>query len=186
MYSMPSKTTYTLALAQSPLSAGPGTFASADFDELDVNLLLSAGQPEHCFIYPVTGDSCDPQIPHGSLVVVNRKIEPMDGHTVAVSLDGLNHIKILERTRLRLVSPNTDYEPLQIRDPFHVIGVVTWCMRPITKSKQLPEPVYVMTDVKAHGPILRAKFQADCGHTLELNFKKDAAEEGMEMTAQVL
>jgi hypothetical protein len=183
-YKMALNTLHTLTFAHAPLSAGPGAFPCSDFEELDANLLLSGNCPDDCLVYPVTGDSCDPQIPNGSLVVVNRRIEPIDGHTIAVTSDGLNHIKILERSPLRLVSPNA--KPVPIREPFFIIGVVTWCLQPIARQIRRTEPVYRMTDLTDAGNVLRARFESPTGEPVEMSFCKEAAPEGMELTRQVL
>lgn len=149
---MASATIYKIPFARSPLSAGAGAFASSDFEELDANILLSAGNPTHCVAFPVTGDSCVPTIPNGSIVIVNKYLQPTSGCIIAASVDGLNHIKVFEQkgsTGLRLVSPNEHYEPREIKehDDFHCLGVVTGCCLPVERVIQLQaEPVYTLTD----------------------------------------
>jgi hypothetical protein len=184
---MASATPFKIPFAHLPLSAGNGAFAGSGFDELDANSLLSGGNPKHCLAFTVTGDSCVPTIPNGSIVVVNRYLQPTNGSIIAASVDGLNHIKVFEQkgsTGLRLVSPNEHYEPREIReqDDFHLLGVVTGCCLPVERVIQVAEPVYTLTDFEPIGKLWKAKF--DPG--LEILIGKDSMVRGFQMASRIL
>jgi DNA polymerase V len=183
-FHMASATIYKIPFARSPLSAGAGAFAGSDFEELDANLVLSAGNPTDCLAFTVTGDSCVPTIPNGSIVVVNRTLQPTNGSVIAASLNGLNHIKVFEQkgAGLRLVSPNDHYEPREIKehDDFHVLGVVTGCCLPIGKAEQ--SPVYTLTDFIPAGKLFKCTF--DPG--LEIMIGRDSMVKGFQMASKIL
>lgn len=180
---MASATPIKIPFARSPISAGGGSFAGSDFEELDANTLLSAGNPRDCLAYTVTGDSCVPTIPDGSIVVVNRVTQPVNGNIVAASVNGLIHIKVFEQKGrgLRLVSPNEQYESREIKqdDDFHILGVVTGCCLPITSQ---PPSIYTLTDFIPVGKYFRAKF--DPG--LEILIGKDSMVKGFQMASRIL
>lgn len=181
---MASATPFKFPFARSPISAGTGTFASSDFEELDTNILLSAGNPKDCLAFTVTGNSCVPTIPNGSIVVVNRYLQPTNGSIIAASVNGLNHIKVFQQKGaiLTLVSPNKDYEPREIQehDDFHLLGVVTGCCLPIDGSAH--EPIYTLTDFIPMGKYFRAKF--DPG--LEITIGRDSMVRGFQMASRIL
>jgi hypothetical protein len=186
-FQMASATIHKIPFARLPLSAGEGAFAGSDFEELDANILLSAGNPSDCLAFPVTGDSCVPTIPSGSIVVVNKYLQPTNGSIIAASVDGLNHIKVFEQkgsTGLRLVSPNEKYEPREIKehDDFHIRGVVTGCCLPVERVIPTTLPVYTLTDFEPIGKLFKCKF--DPG--LEIMIGKDSMVKGFQMASRIL
>lgn len=189
---MASNTLYKIPIARSPLSAGPGAFTNTEFDELDTNTFLSAGQPAHCVIYPVSGESCVPTIPSGSMVVVNRLIQPLKGHVVAACVDGLNHIKIFEprESHLRLVSSNGNYEPIEVRehDDFHMLGVVTGCFWEVQRVFHTapPEPIYSLKGFKSEGSGFRAQFDSSDGQKLDLAIDRQSMKDGIMWASKAL
>jgi DNA polymerase V len=191
-YRMASKTPYSLPFARLPLSAGPGAFVDNDFDSVDANLLLSENQPSNCILFQVTGDSCDPSVPHGSIAVVNRTIEPLNGHTIACSVDGLNHIKQFERKEaaLWLVSPNTRYDPREVaaHDDFDVIGVVMWALVPTPRviRRETQQPIYDLTDLSPVGSMFRARFESANGQPIEMTVAREALANGIKMATKAL
>lgn len=189
---MSSNTPYKLPLARAPLSAGPGAFADSDFEEIDANILLSGGHPTHCLLCPVTGDSCDPTIPHGSIAVVNKMIEPLNGHTIACEVDGLNHIKIFEKreSHLRLVSRNPHYEPIEVREhsSLYILGVVMFGIVVVDRviQREAAEPIYSLTDLQPTGQMFRARFESDHGQPLEILVPRETLTNGIRMATKAL
>lgn len=189
---MASKTPHRLPYARLPLSAGPGAFVDTDFDSVDANLLLSENQPSNCILFQVTGDSCDPSVPHGSIAVVNKSIEPLDGHTIACSVEGLNHIKVFERREaaLWLVSPNTLYEPREIKpyEEFGVIGVVMWALvpKPRVIRRDTAEPVYSLTKLAPSGGLYTCRFESDDAPPVEVRFGTETLKRGVRIAADLL
>ena len=120
-------TQFPIALASTPASAGHGTPFTDTHTLIDINFILTHGKPGFC-AFTVTGDSADPRIPQGSLVICDTYSVPEDGDTVVVEHGGDIYVKILElKPQLRLVSSNTAYEPREVKehDSFCVLGVVT-------------------------------------------------------------
>jgi SOS-response transcriptional repressor LexA len=116
---------FPILLAATPASAGNGSPFADSSTLIDLNYLLTHGREGFC-AFTVTGDSQDPRIPPGSLVVCDTVSVPEDGDTVVVEHDQSIYVKILELKPLRLVSSNESYEPMSVRehDSFCVLGVV--------------------------------------------------------------
>ena len=117
----------TTPLALSSLSAGRGAEIAGDYDDLDVNELITKGK-DYFVAYPITGDSMVPTIPSGSVVFVDPMALPQSGQPVVCRLNGLYSVKYFRRSgpRLYLVPANGDYETREVfeRDDFEVMGVV--------------------------------------------------------------
>jgi SOS-response transcriptional repressor LexA len=116
-----------IPLAFALLPAGNAVEVCDDgYGMLDVNFLICGDR--ECFAFVVTGDSMRDDIQHGNIVFIDPNVEPKNGDTVAVSINGANCIKIFERTdrRLYLVPKNGDFPTCEVRpsDIFHVLGVV--------------------------------------------------------------
>jgi phage repressor protein C with HTH and peptisase S24 domain len=77
-------------------------------------------------IVPQKGDSMQPALPDRSCLLVQR-VEPRDGQICVARVDGEIYTKrIQKRPRLRLISENPIYEPIDITEgmDFEIIGVV--------------------------------------------------------------
>lgn len=118
----------------SRISAGhPSPDDSDASDHLDFNrdILNDVGT----LVYVrVDGDSMiDAGIVPGTLLVVDREAEVCDGCIAVVILNGDRIVKRIERRerRLRLISENSEYEPIEINSThrLEVFGVVDYSIR---------------------------------------------------------
>lgn len=116
-----------IPLAFSLLSAGPAAEMDEGYALLDVNALITQGR-EGCVAFVVTGDSMRPDILPGYIVFIDPNREPLNGNTVAVSVNNETCIKLFEQDqrRLYLVPKNGDYPITEVKasDSFHILGVV--------------------------------------------------------------
>lgn len=88
-----------------------------------------APHPHTTFTLRVSGDSMrDAGIPHGSLIVVDRSVEPRHGHIVVACVDGEFTVKQLEQLpgRCRLLPANSAYPPITLggEQELEIWGVV--------------------------------------------------------------
>ena len=85
---------------------------------LDLNDLL-VDNPTATFFVRVSGDSMEgARIFDGDVLIVDRSIEPKDGHIVVAAVYGELVVKRLKKTTsgLALVSENEHYQPIVIDD----------------------------------------------------------------------
>lgn len=103
---------------------------------LDLNRHLVA-HPEATFFAKVVGDSMiDVGIEEGDLLVIDRSIEPRDGHIVVAFLDGEFTLKFIRLDKqnpnlLYLVPANSEYPEILVtsEQQFVVWGVVTYSIK---------------------------------------------------------
>ena len=105
----------TIPLYDIPLSAGSGEemFGSdVPFEEYETDI------EDGDFALHISGDSMEPEIPDGSIVVVKKECDVPDGITGAFFLNGEVYCKKLlhKDGKVFLCSVNTKYKPIQIRD----------------------------------------------------------------------
>ena len=105
----------TIPLYDIPLSAGSGEemFGSdIPFEEYETDI------EDGDFALHISGDSMEPEIPDGSIVVVKKECDVPDGITGAFFLNGEVYCKKLlhKDGKVFLCSVNTKYKPIQIRD----------------------------------------------------------------------
>ena len=105
----------TIPLYDIPLSAGSGEeiFGSdIPFEEYETDI------EDGDFALHISGDSMEPEIPDGSIVVVKKEYDVPDGIIGAFFLNGEAYCKKLlhKDGKVFLCSVNTKYEPIQIRD----------------------------------------------------------------------
>jgi DNA polymerase V len=86
--------------------------------------------PTSSFMVQVNGDSMiEAGIHHNDLLVVNRAIEPKQGHVVIASVNGEITVKrlMINEGQLILMPENPHFQPLIILETmeFHIWGVVT-------------------------------------------------------------
>jgi len=98
-------------------------------DMLDLNQHLIK-HPASTFIVKVSGDSMkEAGIVSGSLLVVDRSIEPIHGKIVVAALNGELTVKRLSITndKVQLVAENPDYPAISITEELDMVvwGVVT-------------------------------------------------------------
>ena len=103
---------------------------------VDLNRLL-VSHPESTFFAKVVGDSMiDVGIEEGDLLVIDRSIDPQDGHIVVAFLDGEFTLKFIRvdkqnSNQLYLVPANSDYPEILVtsEQQFVVWGVVTYSIK---------------------------------------------------------
>ena len=105
----------TIPLYDIPLSAGSGEemFGSdIPFEEYETDI------EDGDFALHISGDSMEPEIPNGSIVIVKKECDVPDGITGAFFLNGEVYCKKLlhKDGKVFLCSVNTKYKPIQIRD----------------------------------------------------------------------
>lgn len=98
-------------------------------DMLDLNNYLIK-HPASTFIVKVSGDSMkDAGINSGSLLLVDRSIEPVSGKIVVAALNGELTVKRLSVTqgKVLLIAENPDYPSIEITEELEMVvwGVVT-------------------------------------------------------------
>lgn len=119
-----------LPLDQVRVSAGfPSPAADYEDKRLDINEYL-VRNPVSTFFFAVEGDSMEgAEIFAGDILVVDKSIQPRDGHIVIAFVDGQRLVKRLSRRhgRVALLAENPAYPPLEIRDGMELLvwGVVT-------------------------------------------------------------
>ena len=118
-------------LVESRVSAG---FPSPAQDEIAARIDLNRDLVKHplaTFYVRVEGDSMEPRIHCGELLVVDRMVETKDGDIVVARIGcefTVKRLRIEEDGRVRLVSENPSYEPLQVQEgtDFEVWGRVMY------------------------------------------------------------
>jgi DNA polymerase V len=112
-----------------PISAGiPSCTEDYLDDGFDLDILMK--NPTDTYFLRVSGDSMeDIGIDSGDWLVVDKRIEAINGDVVIASIDNELTVKRLFRRNgeIRLVAENDDYQPLLIptNSNFKIIGVVT-------------------------------------------------------------
>ena len=112
----------------------PAGFPSPAQDEIAGRIDLNRDLVKHplaTFYIRVEGDSMEPRIHSGELLVVDRMVETKDGDVVVARLGQEFTVKRLhteEDGRLWLVSENPSYEPIRITEgmDFEVWGRVMY------------------------------------------------------------
>jgi DNA polymerase V len=112
----------------------PAGFPSPAQDEIAGRIDLNRDLVKHplaTFYVRVEGDSMEPRIHSGELLVVDRMVETKDGDVVVARLGCEFTVKRLhteEDGSIWLVSENTSYEPIQITEgvDFEVWGRVMY------------------------------------------------------------
>mgnify|MGYP003433798749 CR=1 FL=1 len=103
---------------------------------LDLNRFL-VSHPESTFFAKVVGDSMiDVGIEEGDLLVIDRSIDPQDGHIVVAFLDGEFTLKFIRvdkqnSNQLYLVPANSDYPEILVTSEQQSVvwGVVTYSIK---------------------------------------------------------
>jgi phage repressor protein C with HTH and peptisase S24 domain len=122
------------------LCAGGGSFeletALVARHPLPLAWLSRMGRPDAMVFMDVVGDSMEPGIADGDMVLVDQSVDaPQARAIMAVGFEDAIYIKRLERARsgITLLSDNPGYAPITIRgdemDFFRVIGKIVWLCR---------------------------------------------------------
>lgn len=121
----------------SSVSAGHGCFADGNIEEF-IPVPSYLGNKEDFFALRVKGNSMEPQIMDGDILVAMKNLEPKDGETVIAIVNGdEGFCKRLVRYphMLGLVSNNPEYDPLMFTEqevidkPVRILGTVAQLIR---------------------------------------------------------
>lgn len=115
--------------AQSVPAGFPSPAADYTEEEINFNTLLMP-HPNATFVMKVQGDSMvEANIPHDSLIVVDRSIKPSNNKIVVAVVNGEITVKrfIKNSSGVRLMPANAKYKPIPITEEmdFQVWGTVT-------------------------------------------------------------
>ncbi len=130
----------TVPKVRARLSAGGGSFETAGAVEAVYpfrrDWLRRKGSPAAMVLMDVVGNSMEPEIRHGDLVLVDQAQTAIVAHAVyAVGVEDTVLVKRVEKRpgALVLLSDNRDYAPIMLRgdelDALRVIGRVLWVGR---------------------------------------------------------
>jgi len=118
----------TLELISNRIQAGFPSPAE-DFEVEKLSLAdLMVKHPNATYLMRVKGNSMEPEIHSGDIVVVDRSIEPRNGMIIITSLDGEFVLKRLKISKpcVYLVADNPNYGPIELKkgQELRVWGVV--------------------------------------------------------------
>lgn len=114
----------------------PCGFPSPADDYLASPLTLSellVDSPSSTYFVKAAGDSMKERgILDGAILAVDRSKPYENGSTVVAAIDGELTCKILDKFHSQLLSANSDYPPIPIKEAMDVVlqGVVTWAINP--------------------------------------------------------
>ncbi|MCF2624620.1 helix-turn-helix domain-containing protein [Fusobacterium perfoetens] len=108
------------------ISAGPGAFS--DDEITDYIVLPGLKNSSSLFAVNVVGDSMEPTIKDGSIIICKKNIEIRNGEIGAFFIDDQAYVKRLKITKnyIALISDNPNYAPIYIGpgENFHAVGKV--------------------------------------------------------------
>lgn len=108
------------------ISAGPGAFS--DEEITDYIVLPGIKNNNNIFAVNVVGDSMEPTIKDGSIIICKKNIEIRNGEIGAFFIDDQAYVKRLKITKnyIALISDNPNYAPIYIGpgENFHAVGKV--------------------------------------------------------------
>lgn len=113
-------------------SAGSGRFNedfkafSVEFDKAHLKRLFALSNVDNLAIIRAMGDSMTPTLPPNARLLLQFRTEFKEGQIVACRLDDELFVKRLHKQpRLRLVSDNKDFEPIELAGKdYELIGVI--------------------------------------------------------------
>ncbi|MCD4782968.1 MAG: transcriptional repressor LexA [Candidatus Eremiobacteraeota bacterium] len=113
------------------IAAGPFSLADEDIEE---HLIMDPdfwGEPEDLFLLKVKGDSMEPHIKEGDMVVVKRQSYAAPGEIIVALVENEATVKqiILKDTRYFLHPFNPAYEDISTGEDFRINGKVTGLIR---------------------------------------------------------
>jgi phage repressor protein C with HTH and peptisase S24 domain len=132
-----------LPLVAARLAAGSGSLENSGelvgHFAFRTDWVCRKGNPENMVLMRVTGDSMEPEIRHGDMVLIDRGESQIYGHALyAVGVNDEIYIKEVETLpgqRLVLRSLNSRYSPIEVdlrgdlADSVRIIGRVLWWCR---------------------------------------------------------
>ena len=113
-------------------SAGSGRFNedfkafSVEFDKAHLKRLFALANVDNLAIIRASGDSMTPTLPPNARLLLQFRTDYKEGQIVACRLDDELFVKRLHKQpRLRLVSDNKDFEPIELAGKdYELIGVI--------------------------------------------------------------
>lgn len=100
---------------------------------LDFNSLLLR-HPSSTYCLRAAGDSMEPLIRRGDILVTDRSLRPRDGDVVVVEVDGLFTAKrLVLKDGVHLVPDNASYPPVEATQEIVSFGVVTAVVRELRR-----------------------------------------------------
>lgn len=131
-----------IPMVEARLSAGTGSFENGGTEErryaFRTDFLSRKGQISQMVLMRVDGDSMEPEIHHGDVVLIDQsQTTPRAGVMFAIGVEDLVYIKMVDSKpgKIILKSLNQDYEPLEIdsrgdlADGIRIIGKAIWLGR---------------------------------------------------------
>jgi len=129
-------------MVKARLAAGTGSFeTSAEVERryaFRSDFLNSRGHPSKMVLMHVAGDSMDPEIKDGDVVLIDQsQKQPVPGRVFAVGVEDLVYLKMIDTLpgKLLLKSYNPAYPPIEVdargdlSDGVRIIGHVIWVGR---------------------------------------------------------
>lgn len=131
-----------IPLVEARMSAGTGSFETGGESDrrygFRSNFLCRKGQISKMVLMRVEGDSMEPEIHHGDVVLIDQsQTQPRPGALFAVRVEDLVYIKMVDAKpgKITLKSMNPAYDPLEIdargdlADGIRIIGKAIWLGR---------------------------------------------------------
>ncbi|AAS97158.1 LexA family transcriptional regulator [Nitratidesulfovibrio vulgaris] len=131
-----------LPMVEARLSAGNGSFETGANIErryaFRTDFLLRKGQPSHMVLMRVDGDSMEPNIMNGDVVLIDQsQRDPRAGKVYAVGVEDVVYLKMVNAApgKIVLSSYNAVYPPLEIdargdlSNGIRIIGRAVWVGR---------------------------------------------------------
>ena len=129
-------------LVEAQLSAGTGSFVTGELSDkrygFRSDFLTRKGQISQMVLMRVEGDSMEPEIHHGDVVLIDQsQTQPRPGAMFAIGVEDLVYIKMVDSKpgKIVLKSLNPAYDPLEIdargdlADGIRIIGKAIWLGR---------------------------------------------------------
>lgn len=125
----------TIPFADGGIRAGfPSPAQDYEMQSIDLNKELIVNKAS-TFCARVVGDSMDPAINEGDIVVVDRSIDPFQNCIAVCYVNNdfnIKHVDFSQKDKniIRLLSDNPKYDPIIVKedDEFILWGVVTYCI----------------------------------------------------------
>ncbi len=131
-----------IPLVDARISAGTGSFETGGESDrrygFRSDFLCRKGQISQMVLMRVEGDSMEPEIHHGDVVLIDQsQTQPRPGALFAVGVEDLVYIKMVDAKpgKITLKSMNPAYDPLEIdargdlADGIRIVGKAVWLGR---------------------------------------------------------
>ena len=131
-----------------PLIRGPGGLGEGRIADNTIDMRVAfrrdwirrKGEARNMALTPVTGDSMEPTLKSGDLVLYDRSLNFIDpqGGLYAITLDQNEMVKRLQvlfpAKKIKIISDNPRYESIEVKeDQFRISGKVIWFARELER-----------------------------------------------------